>query len=142
VQRQYTGTAGRIENPGWRQGRPMFTYADGRPIRPEYLTHRFRTHIKELDLPPIRLHDMRHGAATLAGLAHRPEGHPADARPLQHRHHRRHLHQRPARDPHRAAQATADMVTKAARTIPGARRGGATLPHIPAAVTASGYCQM
>ena len=23
--------------PGWRQGRPMFTYADGRPIRPEYL---------------------------------------------------------------------------------------------------------
>jgi formate hydrogenlyase subunit 4 len=27
------------------------------------------------------------------GLAHRSEGHPADARPLQHRHHRRHLHQ-------------------------------------------------
>jgi integrase len=24
--------------PGWRRGRPMFTYADGRPIRPEYLT--------------------------------------------------------------------------------------------------------
>jgi integrase len=77
--------------PGWRQGRPMFTYADGRPIRPEYLTHRFRMLIKELDLPPIRLHDLRHGAATLAGLAHRPEGHPADARPFQHRHHRRHL---------------------------------------------------
>jgi len=44
----------------------MFTYADGRPIRPEYLIHRFRTLIKELDLPPIRLHDLRHGAATLA----------------------------------------------------------------------------
>jgi integrase len=28
--------------PGWRRIRPMFTYADGRPIRPEYLTHRFR----------------------------------------------------------------------------------------------------
>ena len=52
--------------PGWRQGRPMFTYADGRPIQPEYLTHRFRALIKELDLPPIRLHDLRHGAATLA----------------------------------------------------------------------------
>ena len=52
--------------PGWRQGRPMFTYADGRPIRPEYLSHRFRTLVKELDLPPIRLHDLRHGAATLA----------------------------------------------------------------------------
>jgi hypothetical protein len=24
--------------PGWRPGRAMFTYADGRPIRPEYLT--------------------------------------------------------------------------------------------------------
>ncbi len=51
---------------GWRQGRPMFTYADGRPIRPEHLSHRFRTLVKELDLPPIRLHDLRHGAATLA----------------------------------------------------------------------------
>ena len=55
--------------PGWRQGRPMFTYADGRPIRPEYLSHRFRTLVKELDLPPIRLHDLRHGAATLAQMS-------------------------------------------------------------------------
>jgi integrase len=50
--------------PGWRQGRALFTYADGRPIRPEYLTHRFHVLIQELDLPPIRLHDLRHGAAT------------------------------------------------------------------------------
>jgi hypothetical protein len=42
---------------------------------------------------------------------------------------------------HRSAQATADMVMKAARTIPGARRGETTLPHIPATVAASGYCQ-
>jgi hypothetical protein len=42
---------------------------------------------------------------------------------------------------HRAAQATADMVMKAARTIPGARRDGTTVTHIPAAATASGYCQ-
>jgi integrase-like protein len=52
--------------PGWRQGRALFTYADGRPIRPEYLTHRFHVLVKELDLPPIRLHDLRHGAATIA----------------------------------------------------------------------------
>jgi len=52
--------------PGWRRGRPMFTYADGRPVRPEYLTHRFNTLVREFDLPPIRLHDPRHGAATLA----------------------------------------------------------------------------
>ena len=56
--------------PGWRPGRAMFTYADGRPIRPEYLTHRFRTLVRELDLPPIRLHDLRHGAATLALASH------------------------------------------------------------------------
>jgi hypothetical protein len=43
---------------------------------------------------------------------------------------------------HRAAQATADMVIKAARTAPGARSGGTVVPHIPAAVTASGYCKM
>jgi integrase len=55
--------------PGWRQGRPMFTYADGRSIRPEYLTHRFRRLCTELGLPPIRLHDLRHGAATLAEMS-------------------------------------------------------------------------
>ena len=43
---------------------------------------------------------------------------------------------------HRAAQATADMVIKAARSAPGSRPGGTPVPHIPAAVTASGYCQM
>jgi len=42
---------------------------------------------------------------------------------------------------HRAAQATADMVMKAARTVSKARRGEATVTHIPAAVAASGYCQ-
>ena len=49
--------------PGWRRDRAMFTYADGRPIQPEYLTHRFNTLVKEFDLPPIRLHDLRHGPA-------------------------------------------------------------------------------
>jgi len=56
--------------PGWRRGRPMFTYADGRPIRPEYLTHRFREICQELGLPPIRLHDLRHCAAILALASH------------------------------------------------------------------------
>jgi integrase len=48
----------------------MFTYANGRPIRPEYLTHRFRQICQELGLPPIRLHDLRHCAATLALASH------------------------------------------------------------------------
>jgi len=56
--------------PGWRRGRPVFTYADGRPVRPEYLTHRFNTLVREFGLPPIRLHDLRHGAATPALASH------------------------------------------------------------------------
>jgi integrase len=128
---------------GWRRGRSMFTYADGGPIRPEYLTHRFNTLVKEFDLPPIRLHDLRHGAATLALASHtdlkviqQMLGHSsivttADTYPSV-----------LPETAHRAAQATADMVIKAASAAPGSRRGGMTVPHIPAAVTASGYCQM
>jgi hypothetical protein len=43
---------------------------------------------------------------------------------------------------HRAAQATADMVIKAARSAPGSRPGATTVPHVPLAAAASGYCQM
>jgi hypothetical protein len=91
----------------------MFTYADGRPIRPEYLTHRFRQLCEELGLPPIRLHDLRHGAATLALASHtdlkviqQMLGHssivttadthtkrPARDRPSRRAGHRRHDHQ-------------------------------------------------
>jgi integrase len=129
--------------PGWRKGRPMFTYADGRPIRPEYLTHRFRELIRQLGLPPIRLHDLRHGAATLA-LASRTDlkviqqmlGHSSIVTTAD-----TYTSVLPEAA-HRAAQATADMVIKAARSAPGARLSGTAVPHIPAAVTASGYCQM
>lgn len=44
----------------------VFTRPDGRPYSPGYLTHRFSRLITELGLPPVRLHDLRHGAATLA----------------------------------------------------------------------------
>jgi integrase len=129
--------------PGWRRGQPMFTYADGRPIRPEYLTHRFRQLCKELGLPPIRLHDLRHGAATLA-LASRTDlkviqqmlGHSSIVTTAD-----TYTSVLPE-TAHRAAQATADMVIKAARSVPGARPGGATVTHVPLAATASGYCQM
>ena len=42
----------------------MFTRADGQPLRPEY----FLRHLHQLSdaagLPPIRVHDLRHFAAT------------------------------------------------------------------------------
>ncbi|MEV0269706.1 site-specific integrase [Hamadaea sp. NPDC050747] len=44
----------------------VFCWPGGRPLRPDWLTHRFAELIKVLKLPPIRLHDLRHGAATLA----------------------------------------------------------------------------
>ena len=48
---------------------PAFCWPDGRAIRPDWLTHRFRRLVDELDLPPIRLHDLRHGAATMAQVS-------------------------------------------------------------------------
>jgi integrase len=49
------------EEVGW-----VFTRVDGRPLHPNYATVHLADLIKAADLPPIRLHDLRHGAATLA----------------------------------------------------------------------------
>ena len=48
---------------------PTLPCPEHRPGSPSP-THRFRVLIKELDWPPIRLHDLRHGAATLALASH------------------------------------------------------------------------
>ena len=129
--------------PGWRTGRAMFTYADGRPIRPEYLSHRFRQLCSDLGLPPIRLHDLRHGAATLALASH------TDLKVIQQM--LGHSSIVTTADTytsvlpetaHRAAQATADMVMKAARAVPGPRVGETSVTHIPATATAPSFCQM
>ncbi|WP_328769388.1 site-specific integrase [Streptomyces sp. NBC_00286] len=44
----------------------VFTWEDGRPYHPEYLSQIFNRLIQKHDLPPIRLHDLRHCAATLS----------------------------------------------------------------------------
>jgi len=44
----------------------VFTGADGGPVSPDYLTRTFRELVQHTGLPPARLHDLRHGAATLA----------------------------------------------------------------------------
>jgi len=49
---------------GW-----VFTREDGGPLSPEVLTCTFITLVGQTDLPPVRLHDLRHGAATLMLLA-------------------------------------------------------------------------
>ncbi|MCY1145723.1 site-specific integrase [Actinoplanes sp. Pm04-4] len=44
----------------------VFTRRDGKPINPNYATTRFRLLVRRAGLPPVRLHDLRHGAAFLA----------------------------------------------------------------------------
>lgn len=44
----------------------VFTRADGQLVHPDYVTRHFARLIRAAALPPIRVHDLRHGAATLA----------------------------------------------------------------------------
>ncbi|MDX3101707.1 hypothetical protein [Nonomuraea angiospora] len=52
-----------------RDSGDVFTTADGEPLRPDFLTGRFRRLVTASGQPPIRLHDLRRGAATLAPAA-------------------------------------------------------------------------
>lgn len=46
---------------GW-----LFTHDDGRHWSPSHVSHTFRRLLREADLPPVRFHDLRHGAASLS----------------------------------------------------------------------------
>ena len=50
----------------WVDSGYLFTGKTGQPINPNYATTRFRILTKRAGLPPVRLHDLRHGAASLA----------------------------------------------------------------------------
>jgi integrase len=50
----------------YRDSGYVFTCLNGDPMAPDRLTRTFKKLIAEHGLPPIRLHDLRHGAATLA----------------------------------------------------------------------------
>jgi integrase len=53
-----------IASRGW-----VFTDEIGRPLSPDCLTRTFNALVSDSGLPPVRLHDLRHGAATLMLLA-------------------------------------------------------------------------
>ena len=53
-------------NTAWIDSGYVFTRKDGQPINPNYATTRFRKLTDRAELPPVRLHDLRHGAASLA----------------------------------------------------------------------------
>jgi integrase len=44
----------------------LFTNTRGDPITPDRLGELFHRLVREADLPPIRLHDLRHGAASMS----------------------------------------------------------------------------
>ncbi|MGW3246507.1 tyrosine-type recombinase/integrase [Streptomyces sp. NPDC001070] len=50
----------------WKQTGLVFSWEDGGAYHPEYLSQAFMRLIKKLGLPPVRLHDLRHCAATLS----------------------------------------------------------------------------
>ncbi|MFF9429388.1 site-specific integrase [Streptomyces sp. NPDC014746] len=50
-------------------GRAFTTEDDGSTYHPEWISRRFRRLAKDAGLPPVRLHDLRHEAATLALMA-------------------------------------------------------------------------
>jgi integrase len=53
----------------WAKHGLAFTTETGYPIHPAQLNDTLHAITKQADLPPIRLHDLRHGAATLARAA-------------------------------------------------------------------------
>jgi integrase len=52
--------------PGWNDTDLVFTKPNGQQLHPAEVTDRFLELATQAGLPPIRLHDLRHGAATLA----------------------------------------------------------------------------
>lgn len=56
--------------PAWTDTGLVFTREDGRAVHPDFVTRHFERLVRAADLPPIRLHDLRHGAAT----SRSPEG--------------------------------------------------------------------
>jgi integrase len=51
--------------PGWVESGRVFTREDGSSLRPSWIGDRFKALYEAIGLPPIRLHDLRHTAATL-----------------------------------------------------------------------------
>ncbi|MDA0643108.1 MULTISPECIES: tyrosine-type recombinase/integrase [Nonomuraea] len=50
----------------WTDTGRTFTWEDGSKLKPDRVSEHFRRLVFAAGLPPIRLHDLRHGAATLS----------------------------------------------------------------------------
>jgi integrase len=64
------GTAERLAwDEAWTDSGRVFTRENGTSLDPSFVTARFQRLAFAAGLPPIRLHDLRHGAASLAKRA-------------------------------------------------------------------------
>ncbi|HYT10451.1 MAG TPA: tyrosine-type recombinase/integrase [Mycobacteriales bacterium] len=61
--RQHTERA--AAGAAWHESGLVFTTPTGHPVHPADVTDRFARLAAAAELPPVRLHDLRHGAATL-----------------------------------------------------------------------------
>jgi hypothetical protein len=52
--------------PAWVNSGRIFTHEDGSALHPAEVTKLFNELVEAAGLPPIRLHDLRHGAATMS----------------------------------------------------------------------------
>lgn len=50
----------------WTDSGLVFTREDGTPLRPGHISEHFGMLVRRAGLPPVRFHDLRHGAATLS----------------------------------------------------------------------------
>uniref|UniRef100_A0AAU2V6S5 Site-specific integrase n=1 Tax=Streptomyces sp. NBC_00003 TaxID=2903608 RepID=A0AAU2V6S5_9ACTN len=50
----------------WIDSGRVFTKEDGSEYHPQFFSDRFERLYKKISLPPVRLHDLRHGSATIA----------------------------------------------------------------------------
>lgn len=54
----------------WVENGYVFTDRQGEPLAPDHVGHVFQRLVRHNALPPVRLHDLRHGAASMALSAH------------------------------------------------------------------------
>jgi integrase len=47
----------------------VFSREDGSPLRHGFISEHFRMLIRQAGLPPVRFHDLRHGAATMLKMS-------------------------------------------------------------------------
>ncbi|WP_309246265.1 tyrosine-type recombinase/integrase [Verrucosispora sioxanthis] len=66
--RRHSETSKHADNRPGRSGSTPGTFSSARrqPLYPGYASGRFRLLVKRADIPPVQLHDLRHGAASLA----------------------------------------------------------------------------